>query len=64
MKIDIVVLDYSRGTVTVFRKCELENPSEDRDENEIVEDFLDSKGFHLSNCNWMYSEEEIELEIR
>ncbi len=63
MKVNIVVLDYSRGTVTMFEKQQLENPSEKIDDNEVVEDFLDSKGFHLSNCSWMFSKEEIEIKV-
>ncbi len=61
MKVNIVVLDYSQGTVTMFQKQQLKNPSKKIDDNEVVENFLESKGFHLSNCSWMFSEDEIEL---
>ena len=54
-KINIAVLDYLTSSVTLISTT-LENS-----ENETVEEFLFSEGFHLSNCNWMSSKNEITI---
>ncbi len=56
-----VVSDYSTGTVHLFKNQTILGPIDGQDESSIVEDFLVSQRFHLSNCSWMFSEDEIEI---
>lgn len=44
---EIVVLDYCDGSVWIYRLPRLQMT------NEEVEDWLDSMGYRLSDCEWM-----------
>jgi hypothetical protein len=58
--VNVVVMDYSCCKVTHLQNIIL--PEED-DESTMIENYLSDNGFHLSNCSWMSSEDEIEFEI-
>jgi len=55
--INIAVMDYSTCSVTLLSP---ELPNED---SETVEEFLVSEGYHLSNCSWMTTENEITINV-
>jgi len=58
---NIVVLDYSCSQVFIYQNVSIPEPKENEDFDDKVQEFLDEKGFHLSNCEWMSSEEEIKI---
>lgn len=58
--VNVVVMDYSCCKVTHLQNIIL--PEED-DESTMIENYLSDNGFHLSNCSWMSSEDEIRFEI-
>lgn len=47
---DIAVLDYSSGRVTIYQGVDLPNNSE------LIEEFLTEKGHHLDHCHWLSGE--------
>ena len=47
---EIILLDYATGLVWVYKLPNLEMTSEE------IEDWLDSMGHHLSDCEWMVSQ--------
>ena len=59
--LNIVVLDYSNAKVHLFNNQTIPGPIDGQDEEEVVTEFLASKEFHLSNCSWMFSKDEIEI---
>jgi hypothetical protein len=60
--LNVVVMDYSICKVTYLQNIILPEEN-DEDESTMIENYLSDNGFHLSNCNWMSSEDEIEFEI-
>ena len=56
-KINIAVMDYSTCSVTLL------SPMLENEETETVEGFLVSEGYHLSNCSFMATENEITLSV-
>lgn len=56
-KINIAVIDYSTCSVDIL------SPMLVNGETETVEDFLVSEGYHLSNCSFMATENEINLSV-
>jgi hypothetical protein len=56
-RINIAVMDYSTCSVTLL------SPMLVNEETETVEDFLVSEGYHLSNCSYMTTENEITLSV-
>lgn len=58
--VNVVVMDYSCCKVTHLQNIIL---SEEDDESTMIENYLSDNGFHLYNCNWMSSEDEIEFEM-
>lgn len=58
--VNVVVMDYSCCKVTHLQNIIL--PEED-DESTMIKNYLSDNGFHLSNCSWMSSEDEIEFEM-
>lgn len=61
MKRNIAVLDYSSNTVDFHNEVELPEPSVEKNESEIIEDYLMGKEYHLSNCSWMTSLNQIAI---
>jgi hypothetical protein len=57
MKINIAVMDYSTCSVTLL------SPILESGDSEVIEEFLVSEGYHLSNCNWMVTENEITISV-
>lgn len=57
---NIAVLDYSCSQVFIYQNIAIESMP-GTDDCEAVEEFLIEEGFHLSNCSWMSSEEEIKI---
>ena len=57
MKINIAVMDYSTCSVTLL------SPILESGDSEGIEEFLVSEGYHLSNCNWMVTENEITISV-
>ena len=55
--INIVVLDHSTTQVAIYSNIELESS-----DNECVEEYLTDQGHHMSNCSFMTSENEIEVD--
>ncbi len=61
----IAVLDFNSVTVNHYRleRKEFEkiaNEIDTEDADEIVQEFISNNGHHLSEVNYMFSEEEIE----
>lgn len=54
-KINIAVLDFSTCQVAIYEGADVE-PTD-----ECIEDFLTGQGHHISNCNYMYTPNEIEV---
>lgn len=66
-KLNIAVLDYSGGTVSVYENVEIDETQavNGLDESDIVEQWLsDHTDHHLSNCEYMFCEHSIEIETR
>ena len=47
---DIAVLDYTTGRVTIYQQVEIDG------DTELIEDFLVEKGHNLNNCYYMTGE--------
>ena len=53
--LNIIVLDYSAGTVTIYRNVEFDEPTE-------MESWLEAHTVHnMNNCHYMSIEGEIEI---
>ena len=55
--INIALLDHSTTQVAIYSNIELES-----NDNEAVEAYLTEQGHHMSNCSYMTSEGEIEVD--
>jgi hypothetical protein len=54
--LNIIVLDYSAGTVTIYRNVEFDEPTE-------MESWLEAHTVHhMKNCHFMCTENEIEIQ--
>lgn len=60
--VSVVVMDYSCCKVTHLQNIIIPEEN-DVVESTMIENYLSDNGFHLSNCSWMSSEDEIEFEI-
>ena len=47
---DIAVLDYTTGRVTIYQQVEIAG------DTELIEDFLVEKGHNLNNCYYLTGE--------
>ena len=60
-KLNIVVLDYSTTQVHILSNQSVKEPMPKQDVDDVVVEFLCEKGFHLSNCSYMFSPKAIEV---
>ena len=64
---NVVVMDFSDVTVKQYQMTQEDFDAnkydEDLDDNDVVEQYIDSLGHNLSECQWMFSENEINFEL-
>ena len=59
-KINIVVLDFATVSVSYYTLNKTVH-QEIHEDSEAVEEFITSEGHHLSNCHFMFSDNEITI---
>lgn len=55
IKLNIAVLDYATSQVAIYSDVNI------KPDDEHIEKFLIEHGHHISNCNYMYTQDEIEV---
>jgi hypothetical protein len=64
---NVVVMDFSDVTVKQYQMTQEDFDAnkydEDLDDNDVVEQYIDSLGHNLNECQWIFSKNEITFEL-
>jgi hypothetical protein len=66
LELHVTVMDYNSVTVNLYKInktvfMSIANEIDTHEEDEVVQEFISKQGHHLSEVNYMYSPNEIEV---